>query len=153
MKGLYSLFYLDFSSISAIGSGSLDLENPMLTNSSSQGVNRLIGFRAGRFLHGSIPPPETNDIEFGKLCNIHLRPLKEPSPFVSVFDNLRPALSRALRSSGNAHVAVINIDYLSNMRIAGSEVLFRAGPLVKKYEIMGHSYETNKDYHYRASSE
>ena len=116
-------------------------------------MNSLTGFRAGAFLQGPLEAPEADDHSFGRLCNLHLRPLHEPSPFISVFHNFRPAFFRAIRSSENASIALIDMEYLGKMTMAGRPVLYWAGGLVRKYEIIGHSYETNKDYAYQASHE
>jgi hypothetical protein len=80
-------------------------------NSSSKGpfFNNRIGFTAGRFVDDvvDIPPPPTGDA-LKAVALSHLTPELIPTPFISFFSTMLPAFHRAIRSSSNPYLTVID---------------------------------------------
>ena len=95
-----------------------------------------------------VPPMPTDEASFGPAAFQHLRPVKLPTCWISLFVSLRPALYRALRSSFNPRVAVINLDYLINNPIGSHPRVLRAGLVARRFEIMGYDWEQGQEYPY-----
>ncbi|MCJ1403710.1 hypothetical protein MMC11_006933 [Xylographa trunciseda] len=82
----------------------------------SQGINSASGFFAGDLQKSPVTHPGLFSEGFLGPAEQHLRRFHVPTPFISVWDSLLPALHRGLRSdtygSGNAHVAIIDAEQL-----------------------------------------
>lgn len=105
----------------------------------SHGLNTAEGFRAGAFVncHGSIPsPPNRYDQVFRQQSNIHLQPLAEPSSYISVWEGILPAFHRGLRSSANAHVAMINLRAVYEQQLSGIPGLYPAAHAINQLEMV-----------------
>lgn len=116
----------------------------------SHGLNTPHGFLAGAFLNhsGNIPsPPDRSHQDFRNKIDIHLRPLEEPSAYISVWESLAPALHRGLRSTANAHIAIINLQAIYQDQLSGLPGLYPAAAAVKQLRLMG------GDWAYRGRSE
>jgi hypothetical protein len=105
----------------------------------SQGLNTPTELRAGRFSDRSeiIPPPEW---ELKAVTN-HLVPLKEPSPYISFRDNLRPCIFHALKAGPdtNACVTVVDLRKVRDLSIQwwGVDHAVKACPqLVKHFRLI-----------------
>lgn len=106
----------------------------------SHGLNTPNSFLAGAFLNhsGNIPsPPDRGHPVFQQKINIHLRPLQEPSAYISVWESLAPALHRGLRSTANAHIAIINLQAIYQDQISGLPGLYPAAAAIKQLRLMG----------------
>ena len=116
----------------------------------SHGLNTTEGFRAGAFINcrGNIPlPPDRNDQVFRAETNIHLRPLPEPSSYISVWESLVPALHRGLRSTANAHIAIIDLRAIYQDQLSGLPGLYPAAAAIKQLGMI------TDERHYRGISE
>ncbi|MCJ1380617.1 hypothetical protein MMC17_003725 [Xylographa soralifera] len=86
-------------------------------DSNSQGINSATGFLAGDLERTPITQPGLFSKAFLGPAENHLRRFHVPTPFISVWDSLLPALHRGLRSdaysSGNAYVAIIDAEQLN----------------------------------------
>ncbi|MCJ1434499.1 hypothetical protein MMC27_003868 [Xylographa pallens] len=82
----------------------------------SQGVNSASGFLAGDLERTPVTQPGLFSEVFLGPAENHLRRFHVPTPFISVWDSMLPALHRGLRSdaysSGNAYVAIIDAEQL-----------------------------------------
>ena len=116
----------------------------------SHGLNTTGGFRAGAFINcrGNIPPPpdRTGQV-FRDETNIHLRPLPEPSKYISVWESLTPALHRGLRSTANAHIAIIDLRAIYRDQLSGLPGLYPAAAAIKQLGMI------TDDWTYRGISE
>ena len=115
--------------------------------------NRGQGFRALAFAAAPIPHIETNLASLGSLAFLHLRPVLQPTHFISLFKNFRPAFRKALRPLSNARVAVVSLDYLNDHPIKGLPSLFEAGSIAKKFGIKGYHHGHQREYNYSYESE
>ena len=119
----------------------------------TNGIRDGQGFRALAFAASPIPPMETDIASLQALAFLHLRPVRHPSHFISLFTNLRPALHRALRSSSNARVAIINMDYLLDHPVAGLPRAFDAAKVAQQFDITGFDWRQKKEYGYEYTAE
>jgi hypothetical protein len=80
-------------------------------NSSSKGpfFNDCMGFIAGRYVDHEvdIPPPPTGEA-LKAVALSHLTPELIPTPFISFFSTMLPAFNRAIRSSSNPYLTIID---------------------------------------------
>ncbi|MCJ1281056.1 hypothetical protein MMC26_000374 [Xylographa opegraphella] len=85
-------------------------------DNNSRGVNCASGFLSGDFERTPVTQPGLFSEAFLGPAENHLRRFHVPSPFISVWDSLLPALHRGLRSdayrSGNAYIAIIDAEQL-----------------------------------------
>ena len=73
------------------------------------------GFRASTLNDTEImvtPSPSRASAKFCDAAYTHLKPVPQPSPFVSVWQSLLPALHRGLRSQANPMIVIINLQHL-----------------------------------------
>ena len=119
----------------------------------THGIRDDQGFRALAFAASPIPAMETDIVSLRTAAFLHLRPVRLPSHFISIFTNLRPALHRALRSSSNARVAIVNMDYLVDHPVQGLPRSFDAGKVARQFDITGFDWRTKKEYGYEYTAE
>ena len=108
-------------------------------DNNSHGINTAEGFRAGAFVncHRNIPsPPNRNSQVFRDQTNIHLQPLPEPSSYISVWQGILPAFHRGLRSSANAHVAIINLRAVYDQQLSGIPGLYPAADAINQLKMV-----------------
>ncbi len=81
----------------------------------SSGINSVTRIRAGAFERlDEIPQPAVvNSEEFRIAATKHLTRVREPTPFISLYESLLPVLHRALRSTANASVAILDLHIIS----------------------------------------
>ncbi|KKY25184.1 hypothetical protein UCRPC4_g01990 [Phaeomoniella chlamydospora] len=109
-------------------------------DSGSQGINQASGFMAGLFVHHPLVPSHLIEEAVFEAASIgHLTPEIKPSPFVSFFDSLRPALYRALQSSLDPYISIIDTADLmeAHKRRHGVEngCIFSAEDIIFRYKM------------------
>ena len=110
----------------------------LTVSTESQGMNTPDKFCAGAFLQTSerIPsPPDRASKTFKEATNIHLRRKEIPSPFVSVYDSLLPALHRGLLSENNPLIAIIDLHLVSKDQNQGIPSLYPAASITKQLKM------------------
>jgi len=88
----------------------------------SGGLNTSKGICAGAFKNNSrkVPPPaDRNSKKFRNEATKHFKRVREPTPFISLYSSLKPALHRGLRSNAEASVAVIDRHAVSKSQPSG----------------------------------
>ena len=118
----------------------------------SNGLNSRHGFLAGRFVHDNdqfleLPCPNTED--FRQTVTTHLLPEAKPSPWISVWKKMLPSLHRCLRSTKNAHIAFIDVDYIRRHQ----QGLYHAKDAIKQTKIYGRMLDAGYKYRYNGSGE
>ncbi|KAI4149310.1 MAG: hypothetical protein LQ340_004701 [Diploschistes diacapsis] len=114
----------------------------------SHGIRDKDGFRALAFAASPVPGVETNYEAFQALAFVHLRPVRHPSHFISLFSNFRPALHRALRSRANPRIAVISLAYLIENPIEGRPRVFNGRDIAQNFGIKGYCWNRENEYNY-----
>ena len=117
----------------------------------SNGLNSSNGFLAGRFIHDDhdLEPPHPNTEDFRQTVVTHLLPEPRPSPWISVWKNMLPSLHRCLRSTRNAHIAFINVDYIRTHQ----QGLYHAKDAIKQTTMYGQMLDAGYRYRYNGKGE
>ena len=121
---------------------------PDPTLSGVHGINSAQGFWAGDFNGEHSSPPSRNAQDtFGKSIFIHLRPLKQHSPWISVWISLISSVHRLLRKS-TAHLTLIDLDYLGRLKEHEYPIVYPAGTLISQYRLKEVPYPNGMPYRY-----
>ncbi|EED16379.1 conserved hypothetical protein [Talaromyces stipitatus ATCC 10500] len=112
------------------------------SNDESMGINHRSGYVANTFIGdlGNIPTPEERAQEFPTWVEIHARPRKIPSPFISTSTDPLVAVHRALTRDKNAFVSIIDATQIKSQNI------FYMKDLMQQYNIYTPSYRGAKEY-------
>lgn len=112
------------------------------SNDESMGINHRSGYIANAFINeiGNIPTPNERVQEFPTWLEIHVRPRKIPSPFISTTTDPLMAVHRALTRDQNAFVSIIDSTQIE------SESIFYMKDLMKQYNIYTPGYRGAKEY-------
>lgn len=113
----------------------------------SSGLNTSTRIRAGAFLNETERIPQSadwNGADFWDAARRHLTRVREPTPFISVYESPLPVLHRGLRSSANGSVAVVDLHEVSKTRSSG---IYSAAQLINQLGLVRGSYR------YRGTSE
>ncbi|RAO69083.1 uncharacterized protein BHQ10_005095 [Talaromyces amestolkiae] len=112
------------------------------SNDDSMGINHRSGYIANAFLNeiGNIPTPDERAEEFPTWLEIHVRPRKIPSPFISTSTDPLVAVHRALTRGQNAIVSIIDSTQIESQNI------FYMKDLMKQYNIYTPGYRGAKEY-------
>lgn len=112
------------------------------SNDDSMGINHRSGYIANAFLNeiGNIPTPDERAEEFPTWLEIHVRPRKIPSPFISTSTDPLVAIHRALTRDQNAFVSIIDSTQIESQNV------FYMRDLMKQYNIYTPGYRGAKEY-------
>ncbi|MCJ1365014.1 hypothetical protein MMC16_004132 [Acarospora aff. strigata] len=105
----------------------------------SSGVNGPAGFRAGLFsdCNGEVSsPPDIGSKAFYNAAKNHFNWVREPTPFISMYQGLLPVLHRGFQSVANASVAVIDLQAVS-----ASSKLYVAAQVIKQLGLRHGSFQ------------
>ncbi|MCJ1257485.1 hypothetical protein MMC24_005310 [Lignoscripta atroalba] len=122
----------------------------------SNGVNTPTGFRAGAYREPAIwpkPPPDRRSKEFREAATIHLTPMEKPSGYISITQSPLAPIHRALRSTANPKVAIIDLHHLTEAQKPHCPSLYPAKSVINQLGILGFKKERNKSYPYKGTSE
>lgn len=112
------------------------------SNDASMGINHRSGYIAGAFVNdiGGIPTPEDRAQEFPTWLEIHVRPRRILSPFISTSTDPLVAVHRALTQDRNAFVSIIDSTQIN------SQTIFFMKDLMRQYNIYTPGYRGAKEY-------
>ena len=63
-------------------------------------------------------------------------------------ETFRPAFRRAISSTANGKVAIINVDYLINIQVGNRARVFKSSAVAQRFGIVGYNWKTHKEYRY-----
>ena len=112
------------------------------SNDESMGINHRSGYIANAFINdiGAIPTPDERAAEFSTWLEIHVRPRRIPSPFISTTTDPLVAVHRALTRDQNAFVSIIDSTQINPRNI------FYMKDLMGQYNIYTPGYRGAKEY-------
>ncbi|QGA20230.1 hypothetical protein EYB26_007932 [Talaromyces marneffei] len=112
------------------------------SNDQSMGINHRSGYIANAFINdiGDIPTPNERAEEFPTWLEIHVRPRRIPSPFISTSTDPLVAVHRALSRDQNAFVSIIDSTQIKSQNI------FYMKDLMKQYDIYTPGYRGAREY-------
>jgi hypothetical protein len=112
------------------------------SNDESMGINHRSGYIANSFINeiGNIPTPDERAQEFPTWLEIHVRPRRIPSPFISTSTDPLVAVHRALTRDQNAFVSIIDSTQIK------SENIFYMKDLMQQYSVYTPGYRGAKEY-------
>ncbi|KAF3398774.1 hypothetical protein DPV78_006330 [Talaromyces pinophilus] len=112
------------------------------SNDDSMGINHRSGYVANAFINdiGAIPTPNERVAEFPTWLEIHVRPRRIPSPFISTSTDPLVAVHRALTRDQNAFVSIIDSTQINPRNI------FYMKDLMGQYNIYTPGYRGAKEY-------
>jgi hypothetical protein len=112
------------------------------SNDESMGINHRSGYIANAFINeiGNMPSPEERAAEFPTWLEIHVRPRKIPSPFISTSVDPLVPMHRALTQGKNAFVSLIDSSQIN------PEHIFYMKDLMRQYNVYTPGYRGAKEY-------
>lgn len=112
------------------------------SNDESMGINHRSGYIANAFINdiGAIPTPDERAQEFPTWLEIHVRPRRIPSPFISTSTDPLVAVHRALTRDQNAFVSIIDSTQINSRNI------FYMKDLMLQYNIYTPGYRGAREY-------
>lgn len=119
-------------------------------NNESSGMNGPASMRAGLFQDSRAKvasPPEIDSEVFRKEAAKHFSWTREPTPFISMYESFLPVLHRALLSTTEASIAVIDLHAVSRSQERNRSKIYVAALIVKRLGL------TPEIFGYRARSE
>ncbi|KAI9879598.1 MAG: hypothetical protein M1830_008048 [Pleopsidium flavum] len=112
-------------------------------DANSSGLNTSTGIRAGAFQHntGKVPDPADRDSEeFREAATKHFKRIREPTPFISLFESLLPVLHRGMRSCANASIAVIDLHTVIKGQRSSSSGIYLAAQVLNQLGLRGTAF-------------